>query len=713
MKITDVQIDNLCQLETLRFTLVPGLNFVVGPNGSGKSNTMKMIYAALTNDFKRNEGDKLANIRQQSGDQDPAGVRVTFEHGGSTYTVHRDVRRGKQSLRLPDGSTLNKDAEINSRISQIVGVTPDIIDQYVFVDQWSIFSFLSATEATRAKAFQRLFGTIEAEKVWATVGETLAGITVPAVLVDIDAANAEVASLEYILTSRRAELSAYADLPDRMAAEDPDRQAVRDYHRRQELERVEEQSRIKVETLEAETLPLRKTRDHFLADRAVLVSARDGGQPEVEAARSAIANWKTVKIALQARSRLENQREKLQQEEVLHSPPRKPSTYVSDLDAEFIRRKEDLTGECLRLRNFIDSFDPATGVSSCPTCLTPVSNLAEPLACARERIKVADAELRRMQERLNQSVTFDRESTQYETWKANWSKSLKQTEDGLAQLQDVPRPVHDEATLSQIVSSHEELVAAVKEIDSEVSRIDRELASREGQLSVVRDAQERARIEREALRVVSSETIPEIEERIETRLNRFQQRATLRGYVESTERALTEAKRVVASAQSKRKEYEKLSAWVKHLGHVRGVFHRDALPRIVSQRYLQLLKADTNEFLSTFESPFRVEVEHDLSFRATYLDGRNQPAGRLSGGEKVTLAIAFRLAVNLTFASDVGLLCLDEPTAGLDDHNLGCLEVALQRLGELSRSRGLQVILVTHERGLHHLADKVIDLSAK
>ena len=68
-------------------------------------------------------------------------------------------------------------------------------------------------------------------------------------------------------------------------------------------------------------------------------------------------------------------------------------------------------------------------------------------------------------------------------------------------------------------------------------------------------------------------------------------------------------------------------------------------------------------------------------------------AGRLSGGEKVLLGISFRVAVNSMFAIDLGLLVLDEPTAGLDKGNLACLHVAFERLRELSRSRGLQIVM--------------------
>jgi len=66
--------------------------------------------------------------------------------------------------------------------------------------------------------------------------------------------------------------------------------------------------------------------------------------------------------------------------------------------------------------------------------------------------------------------------------------------------------------------------------------------------------------------------------------------------------------------------------------------------------------------------------------------------------------------VNSLFAADLGVITLDEPTAYLDDENINCLDLALARLRSLSEARGLQCILITHEKGLGHLFDHVVQL---
>jgi DNA repair exonuclease SbcCD ATPase subunit len=100
-------------------------------------------------------------------------------------------------------------------------------------------------------------------------------------------------------------------------------------------------------------------------------------------------------------------------------------------------------------------------------------------------------------------------------------------------------------------------------------------------------------------------------------------------------------------------------------------------------------------------------------------DGRGVPASgppdavHLSGGEQVQLAIAFRFASYYMFANKFGLLCLDEPTAHLDDRNIGRFCDLIVQAKKLAVSMDLQIIISSHHRELIPFADTVIDLGTK
>ena len=160
-------------------------------------------------------------------------------------------------------------------------------------------------------------------------------------------------------------------------------------------------------------------------------------------------------------------------------------------------------------------------------------------------------------------------------------------------------------------------------------------------------------------------------------------------------------------------EDSKHQQWRGTLQALQDLMHSSALPRAVAQRNLQIVETAVNDHLELFGSDFQVTARDGLSFTARFVDGREQPAERLSAGQKVVLALSFRLAVNLLSGSNIGLLVLDEPTAFLDEQHIRGFEPVLLQLRTLAASRGLQCVMVTHEAGLAPLFDQVIDLGAQ
>jgi exonuclease SbcC len=93
-------------------------------------------------------------------------------------------------------------------------------------------------------------------------------------------------------------------------------------------------------------------------------------------------------------------------------------------------------------------------------------------------------------------------------------------------------------------------------------------------------------------------------------------------------------------------------------------------------------------------------------------DGYEQDANYLSGGEKTSLALAYRLSLN-TIVQKVStgirsnLLILDEPTDGFSKEQLFKIREILDQL------QCPQVIMVSHEKELESFADHVINIEKK
>lgn len=91
------------------------------------------------------------------------------------------------------------------------------------------------------------------------------------------------------------------------------------------------------------------------------------------------------------------------------------------------------------------------------------------------------------------------------------------------------------------------------------------------------------------------------------------------------------------------------------------------------------------------------------------IDGYDSPFNDLSGGEKSSLSLAYRIALNRVINSKnrdtktADLLILDEPTDGFSEQQVHKMQDLLDSLPTK------QTIIISHERMLDSLVSKVID----
>jgi DNA repair protein SbcC/Rad50 len=128
--------------------------------------------------------------------------------------------------------------------------------------------------------------------------------------------------------------------------------------------------------------------------------------------------------------------------------------------------------------------------------------------------------------------------------------------------------------------------------------------------------------------------------------------------------------------------------------------------RRLQQGRLQFERRFAQYFAALVEDP-ALSARVDETF-APWVDigGQPTPAEALSGGERTALALAYRLALGRTVREAGRLtletLILDEPTEGFSQEQT-------LRMGDLLEELGLpQVILVSHERQLEGIADRVV-----
>jgi len=155
---------------------------------------------------------------------------------------------------------------------------------------------------------------------------------------------------------------------------------------------------------------------------------------------------------------------------------------------------------------------------------------------------------------------------------------------------------------------------------------------------------------------------------------------------------------------------DKLEAQVNLLNRLRGDIRN--IREVVRNKFLEDFR---QEFQSKYEEireedDYTVEIMTDYEPIA-YSNGVETPVTNLSGGEKTSVALAYRLALSEIAArlSDVEqseLLILDEPTTGFDRNDIKALPKALRNIKTIP-----QIIIVSHDDELKEAADHNYEIS--
>ena len=151
-------------------------------------------------------------------------------------------------------------------------------------------------------------------------------------------------------------------------------------------------------------------------------------------------------------------------------------------------------------------------------------------------------------------------------------------------------------------------------------------------------------------------------------------------------------------------ELKIVKEYVKNLNKIQtNVFSRDG-PVATSLRSwaLNTISAKTSEYLTLLNTKIQrivlSEKTRDISI-ACYSKNEVLELESLSGGEKVSVALALRLGMaSLLGASNLNLMILDEPTTHLDAERKKSLVGVLSQLSDISNSESrMQFLIITHD----------------
>jgi len=284
----------------------------------------------------------------------------------------------------------------------------------------------------------------------------------------------------------------------------------------------------------------------------------------------------------------------------------------------------------------------------------------------------------------------------------------------------------DSDKIAKSISSFEKTLEEAKNAESRAKEIKAQLNSMEAICEVRKEdlAKADATVKElgekmgEEARLSVLTTQRELEGELE-RLKQAERAASrLTGRKDELQRSKREQEAKINDVIAKRDSQKDYEAVIKKLTDVRDWFHYGNGPRELSQLVLSQMVQTVNQYLKLFGAPFVVAADDEsLTLKVIFLDGREMPssgytvAEDLSGGQRMTLAIAFHFARYDMFTAKIGLLVMDEPTAYLDDETIDRLCVVLEKVKELAQKAGLQIIVSTHEKRIIPILDTYIDFT--
>lgn len=701
MIIEKIVLNNFCQHRERKEMLGSGMVGIVGKNGNGKTNFVRSLLFALSGDAG-GAGKKEDDVTKG---ESSGYVELFFTIGDKDGYVKRYMNNSRTTLKF-GGEEFKSAKDADAAIYGILGISSKLLREVVFVGQGCIENMLFERPADRAKAFSALFGTDSMERIRDLLQRELMTVQAISSADAIVVARQEADTIEKSIILLRAQLDGLS----------PDLLSVQEFNAAQAVIRARDNF-VRV-TTNLEALKVQRAEKVFqyknkcdqmaklTTDVATLKASVDEFRPYAEAARERLKNAEAAQRVEARRSALVETISQCQQRLAFPLPAGWTTIKEDQLKAAQ-EVADNLRGPVTLASKVVTALSSlGAGEVTCPTCRQLVSKsfIDEQIRVVKEDGEKLKAATAFCNNSLSARAAFERIVSEDSRARdiANTRLEASQRELGELGEQLVSVPVD---TDRELVSEFEALSLSYRSREMEVASLNGHLRALESEVAALETAVSTV----EVPDAVSSEAAEAANVKLKKHAEVNLSVAGIKGQVQTLESNLTLTKsRIVKMEEDEGKMVKRLS-YRKLCEDARMVLHHDRLPNRVAQVYLASINAKMNEYLEVFQARYSCSIQPDLSVKC-YFGEHELVAERLSGGQRIELGLAFRFALYDLFVGHLGLLVIDEPTAWLDDDHIEAVVRVLERVKVHSRSKGMQVIVPTHEARLMSAFDRVIQI---
>jgi len=661
MIIKSLKLENIRSYERASIEFPLGTILFEGDVGSGKSTILLAIEFALFG-LGNQKGASLLRTGTKEG-----SVTLKFEVDGKEYEVHRSlVRRGRSVQQGDDGYIKSSEGVKHLSPSEL---KHEILDILKFNEppnpkaQSVIYRYAVYTPQEEMKAI-----------LWARPDQRLQTLRKAFRIEDYRIAVDNASNLAKLISRKVTFLNGQiADLEDKKKLVEEKQKAVKENEKLLEKYIIEEKElREKLEKTKNELKELREDEKRLRkaeAEVPLLIKQIEEKNKQIEKLTSEIDE-----LNQEIASELQPEIEKLSK---IERPTEKDIATIEQELKELREKEKGLRKLEATIEAKINDYRSIEQNKVCPTCDRP----ADPQEF-KAKIEAKLAEKKKVSQKVVGCET-----------------EIKHTEDLLKKLREYNQAQEKLKDLNARVKRNSE---RIKKNDEEVKKL---IESREELQKKLAEA------ETELKKLVSlSQRINELNKAVENLQNQLNNVVAQVSEAKTTIRNLKSDIESLVKEVQKKEEQKKLSEKLNEY----HIWLKDYFIPTLDNIEKHVMVTINQEFNRHFQKWFSLLVEDpgksarvDEDFTPIIeQDGYEQPVEFLSGGEKTSVALAYRLALNsivqkVSVGMKSNLLILDEPTDGFSKEQLFKVREILNEL------QCPQVIMVSHEKELESFADHI------
>ncbi|MEM2958835.1 MAG: SMC family ATPase [Candidatus Jordarchaeaceae archaeon] len=666
MRAKYLKLVNIRSYQEEKIEFPEGTTLFEGDIGSGKSTILLAIEFALFG-LGDQKGASLLRLGAKEG-----SVTFTFELNGDEYEVQRKlVRKGntvqqKEGYLIINGKRYDlSPTELKEKILEILKFNEppnpnaqSVIYRYaIFTPQEEMKAILWAKPQERLQTLRKAFG-IEDYRTAAENAKTLIG----KIKEKSDFLKGKIEDLE----QKKKELEIKTD-EIRKAEEQLETLS-------EEKQKLDSELRNQEEEIEK----LREQEKELSSIQKLLPKLREDIKEKTKRKQKLQVENNDYKKEIE--EQLQPQIEDLSK---LQKPTDKNEKELQNIIDEMRRDEREIFQKVNSFKFKIEEYQQIIDNKICPTCDREVDPLefGEKLNNLKKERDTAEEKRRKLAE--------DLENTQSQL------DMLREYNKNQEKLNQLTKSLEDKK--KKLTQNMEEIL----ELSNQIERLDAEIKINQKRLDELKSV---------------SENIEQAKNKLKTLK---QQSEEIKDQISKTQKQIEIYKEYKEKLQAEIQEKEK-QAKTKQLLDEHRIWLQDYFIPTLESIEKHVMRSINQEFNQQLQKWFAILVDDpgksvriDEEFTPIIeQDGYEQNINYMSGGEKTSLALVYRLALNnivrkVSTAMKTNLLILDEPTDGFSKEQLSKVREILNELQDA------QVILVSHERELESFADQVFKVEKR